>query len=279
MENEILLSDILNFDNPENYKIHLANWNKYGGHPLVVFLRDRKEWESWNTWGTSKNEYNRKYIFSLIEFFHAPNIWIFGGIFEVTRTYTEKDGNYTRYRYDVRLSNQHESMIGRLKVYFERDGRNRARVMENTLKNLYLHEILPSKYEGEAFCGYENISHDFGFLENILSSSKADWKSALENVKGVYMIVDKCNGKKYVGSAYGESGIWSRWSCYIGTGHGHNNELTNLIKKKGIDYARRNFVFCLLEYRSMKTEDKVIIEREIYWKESLLSREFGYNRN
>ena len=218
--------------------------------------------------------YNRRYIFSLIEFIHAPNIWLFGGIFEITRRYKDNKS----YRYEVKLTNQHESMIGRLKVYFK-NSRNRTRVMVNILGNLYLHEILPSKYEGEAFCGYENINHDFGFLENIFKTSKIDWKSALENVKGVYMIMDKSNGKKYVGAAYGESGIWSRWSCYMGTGHGHNNELTKLIKKKGIAYARSNFLLCLLEYRSMKTDDKIIIDRELYWKNSLLSREFGYNLN
>jgi hypothetical protein len=62
-------------------------------------------------------------------------------------------------------------------------------------------------------------------------------------VKGVYLIVDKKNGKMYVGSAYGDLGIWSRWSCYIGTGHGWNDELTKLIKDNGIQYARDNFQF------------------------------------
>ncbi len=83
----------------------------------------------------------------------------------------------------------------------------------------------------------------------------------------------------YVGSAYGETGIWSRWGCYIGTGHGWNDELTKLIKIYGIDYARQNFQFSLLEYRSMKTDDNVIIEREQYWKRVLLTGTFGYNRN
>ena len=92
------------------------------------------------------------------------------------------------------------------------------------------------------------------------------------------MIVDKSNGKKYIGSAYGQFGIWSRWACYIGTGHGWNDELTRLISKKSIDYARKNFKFSLLEYRSMNTDDKVIISRESYWKDILLSRRFGYNK-
>jgi len=52
------------------------------------------------------------------------------------------------------------------------------------------------------------------------------------------------------------------------------------IEKEGMDYARMNFQFSLLEYRPMKTDDHDIIERETYWKEVLLSRgEFAYNKN
>ena len=114
----------------------------------------------------------------------------------------------------------------------------------------------------------------------IVRNGKQDWKAALENVKGVYLITDKSNGKRYVGSAYGGSGIWSRWACYVGTGHGWNDELTKLIKQEGIEYARKHFQISLLEYRAMKTDDNTIIERECYWKDVLLSRgQFGYNKN
>jgi hypothetical protein len=152
--------------------------------------------------------------------------------------------------------------------------------MENYLDQFSVSELLKAEYTGEVFCGYENINHDFTALESIFMQSKSDWKAALENVKGVYLITDKSNGKRYVGSAYGESGIWSRWSCYVGTGHGWNDELTKLIKKNSKDYARENFVFTLLEYRAMKTDDQTVIDREGYWKEVMLSRgEYGYNKN
>ena len=129
-------------------------------------------------------------------------------------------------------------------------------------------------------CGYENINHDFRSIENIIRTNKPDWKAALTSIKGVYLITDKSNGKRYVGSAYGDSGIWSRWACYIGTGHGWNDELTKLVEKEGIGYARSNFVFALLEYRSMKADDKTIVEREKYWKEVLLTKgQYGYNKN
>jgi hypothetical protein len=39
-------------------------------------------------------------------------------------------------------------------------------------------------------------------LLKIDKQGKADWKAALENVKGVYLIVDRSHGKMYVGSAY-----------------------------------------------------------------------------
>lgn len=171
-------------------------------------------------------------------------------------------------------------MIGRLKISQKRSGRTRARRFENCIEEFEVSEILKEPYTGEQFCGYENINHDFHKLEAVFKQNKPDWKAALENVKGVYLIVDKSNGKKYVGSAYGDAGIWSRWSTYMSTGHGYSDELTKIITDKGIKYARENFRLSLLEYRSMKTDDATIIDRENYWKEALLSRgHFGYNKN
>ena len=44
-------------------------------------------------------------------------------------------------------------------------------------------------------------------------------------------------------------------------------------------YVRENLMFALLEIWSMRTSDDYVIERENYWKDVLLSREFGHNRN
>ena len=114
-----------------------------------------------------------------------------------------------------------------------------------------------------------------------MNHQRMDWKTALENVKGVYMITDTSNGKRYIGSAYGGSGIWSRWSCYIYTGHGFNDELTQLIAAKGIEHARAQFRFTLLEHFPMRADDRLVIARESYWKTVLLTRRqaYGYNKN
>jgi hypothetical protein len=182
--------------------------------------------------------------------------------------------------YEVELDQRSAELIGRLKIHLKRSGRNDSIRLENVYSEMVVSELLREPYSGERFPGYENINHDFSILATVFRSNRDNWKTALENVKGVYLIVDKQNGKKYVGSAYGDSGIWARWESYMGTGHGGNDELTKLIQERGIEYARKNFRLSLLEYRPARTDDRVIIERENYWKEALLSRgEFGYNRN
>ena len=271
----IKIDEVLNFPDEKRYKVHLANWNGES-HPLDVFVKSKDEWKNWNSWRSERDDFNRQYIFSLMEYYHEPNTWLFGGTYEVVKRLSK-----TRDKgYEVKLTDQFKPFIGRLKIYWQRSGRAKSRRLESCLDDFYLSEVLKEEYTGEEFCGYEDINHDFHVLENIFNRGKQDWKAALINVKGVYLIMDKLNGKKYVGSAYGETGVWSRWACYIGNGHGHNNELTAIIKAKGIGYARKNFRFSLLEYRPMKTDDKDIIARETYWKEALLSRgDFGYNKN
>lgn len=271
----IKLSEILNIDGPSEFKIHLANWNGEN-HPLDVFVKSKDEWKGWNSWRGENDDFNRRYIFSLMEYYHEPNTWLFGGVYEVVERFNKSRD----YGYKVELTEKFKPFIGRLKLKWQRTGRAKSRRLENYLSEFEVSEIFKEEYSGQVFCGYERINHDFHLLESIFLSAKQDWKAALENVKGVYLITDKSNGKKYIGSAYGGAGIWSRWAVYIGNGHGHNDELTKLIEEKGKDYARQNFTFALLEYRSMKTDDNDVIAREQYWKEVFLSRgEFGYNKN
>ena len=266
-------------DEMRKYKIHLAAYNGYE-QPLDVFARDREEWKGWNEWRGGKDDFNREYIIGLIPDYHKIDKYVFGGVFKVIKRYD--DWQETEVGYKVELTNQFKSLIGRLVVGFSRyQGlRGRAFLLENFMDSMSIAEILENPYEGEEFPGYDNVRIDFSSLELLVQNKKTDWRVALENVKGIYLIVDKFNGKKYVGSAYGDSGIWSRWCTYINTGHGYNDELVMLIEKNGIDYARKYFQFAILELRSMKTDDDTIINRESFWKEVLLTRGiFGYNKN
>ncbi|MDF1659140.1 MAG: GIY-YIG nuclease family protein [Verrucomicrobiales bacterium] len=271
----IPISTIIRLENPNEFKFHAARWNKHV-QPLDEYVRDKREWLNWNKWRNPKNEFNRKYIFSLIDFYHTPDIWLFGGIFEVLDCAPE----FHAHSYELREVEEFKALVGRLKIFLPKPSRGRAFLLEKHFDKMEVHEILPSIYTGEPFPGYENIDIDFSSLASVYRNQRQDWQAALQSIKGVYLITDKSNGKKYVGSAYGEFGIWSRWACYVGTGHGWNDELTSLIEKKGYDYALKNYKVTLLEYRPKKTSDSEVISRETFWKEALLSRgEYGYNKN
>ncbi len=269
------LSRLLPILNPEDYKVHTAYYNGTD-EPLDVFVRDREEWDEWNTWRRHNDRFNRPYILALIDFYPEPDIWLFGGIYEVL---IRTPVNYA-HSYTIECVPDYEDLVGRLKICFPTASRIDSLRLEKWIDEMFISELLREPYSGERFPGYENISHDFDKLEVIFQNNRLDWRGALENVKGVYLIIDRNNGRKYVGAAYGGGGVWARWSCYIGTGHGYNDELTALIAQEGLDYARLNFRISLLEYHPATTDDRVIIERENYWKEALLSRgQYGYNNN
>jgi hypothetical protein len=272
---EIHLPQIYPVKNPEQYKLHLA-CQSGEDRPLDVFVRDRAEWNGWNDWRGTRDDFNRDFIFGLIEFYPEKDRWLFGGAYRVL---SRKPTNYS-HSYKIEPLQESEPFIGRLKLSLKRPARAKAVNFENYYEQFVVSEIFPEPYTGEIFCGYDRIDIAFPMLERIIVDQRRDWRVALENAKGVYLITDTRTGRRYVGSAYGGAGIWSRWECYVGTLHGYNDELTRLIAQRGQKYARHFFRFALLEYLPMKVVDDVVINREAYWKKVLLSRgKFGYNKN
>ena len=71
--------------------------------------------------------------------------------------------------------------------------------------------------------------------------------------------------------------ILGRWRNYAKNGHGGNEEL----KKLDFDYIKRNFRYSILDIFKSTIDDNVIIKRESWWKEILLTRnsKYGYNDN
>lgn len=267
----IKLTSILQLMPASDYKVHFARRNSTN-HPLDVFVRDFNEWQSWQEYRPAKDDFNRPRIFSLLQVYYESDTWLFGGIWEVVGRHAD--------RYDVKLSEDGKEFIGRLKLRSSyRDRQTRTR-LENHLESFEVVEILPQAYSGRKFPGHSNIELSFDELEMITRNSPTDWKGALEHAKGIYLISDTATGKCYVGSAYGEKGIWSRWCEYIDSGHGGNAELRELVSSPSLDYCRANFRFALLEHLSSKEQDDKIIERECFWKKLLLSRtQFGLNLN
>jgi hypothetical protein len=152
--------------------------------------------------------------------------------------------------------------------------------MEAHYEKFVVQEVLREPYSGRSFPGYDEIDLSFEELEVLVRNNRPDWRISLENTKGIYLITDTNTGRRYVGSAYGDQGIWSRWCAYSENGHGGNVELRQLARDPDLAYCRAHFRFALLEHRLNSTPEDVILARETHWKRILLTRgEQGLNRN
>ena len=73
--------------------------------------------------------------------------------------------------------------------------------------------------------------------------------------------------------------LLQRWSNYVANGHGGNKELVELVEREGFDFVKKHFQYAILENYNAKVEDRIILIRESWWKETLQTRVWGYNRN
>ncbi|MDO4220053.1 MAG: GIY-YIG nuclease family protein [Candidatus Saccharibacteria bacterium] len=177
----------------------------------------------------------------------------------------------------------------RLVVKFHKDFQNGIVKANTIIDQLEVIELWnPEKGLGEkAFPGYKNVTVGYKELKKKIELSD-EWRTALKSRKGVYLITDRQTGKQYVGSAYGADGILGRWTTYLTSGYDKNEvengqypniELQKLVREKGLSYIQENFQYSILETFTDDVSDEYIIARESYWKEALLSRQFGYNAN
>ncbi|HEH9400964.1 TPA: GIY-YIG nuclease family protein [Aeromonas sobria] len=133
-------------------------------------------------------------------------------------------------------------------------------------------EIKPADCIDE-FLSYDAIRVNYLDLKRAINNKKSNpsWFNALSTVNGIYLIKDLSTGKQYVGSAYGENGIWGRWKSYTESGHGGNLQLKEL--------DPLNFEFSILEILTFTMSPENVIARENRWKECLGTRQFGLNCN
>lgn len=167
---------------PNAFKLHLACWNG-SDHPLDVFVRDEQEWDGWNAYRGHRDDFSRPRILSFMEFYHEPETWLFGGIYDVIARGAPW--------YTIQRHAASEPFIGRLKVRLKRPGRAKAFLLERYLEKIEVTELLRERYTGRAFPGYEWISHPFHELEAVIRHDRPDWRAALENVKGVYLVLER----------------------------------------------------------------------------------------
>lgn len=260
---------------PSQCKLHCAVWNRER-HPIDDLANDPELWEHWNRWRNVNDDFNRQFVFSLAQDKHDPTLWLFGGVWEVVGRRPEPRAM----SYDIVFR---DDIMGpfhrRLYVRLVLTGRNRRRKMEECLGAMTVASIVEKEFAGDPFPGHDRINHSLAEIQLIVGQARPDWRIALEHMKGVYVIHDQVTGEPYVGSAYGDTGVWQRWSYYAATLHGDNVGLRAHLAAKGEEYYRQNMRFALLEFWSMRTDDQHVLDRETYWKQVLVSRSLGHNKN
>jgi hypothetical protein len=118
----------------------------------------------------------------------------------------------------------------------------------------------------------------FAELKEIVNNQYNDWEKMLASTKGVYLISDTKTGKLYVGSAYGEKGIWGRWVNYVLTnGHGNNKTLMKLLEEDPNYGHYFQFSILMLLPRTITPDESIRMER--IFKNKLGTNSFGLNLN
>jgi hypothetical protein len=177
----------------------------------------------------------------------------------------------------------YENYFGRIVIKYHKAARRITRAAlgkDNLIDDLEILEILSEPYNGDDFPGYGRVSLSWTQLKTIIDRQKWDWLTALKNQKAVYLITDTHTGKQYVGSATSNKGmLLARWSTYIDQGDAGNKRLVALQNQEGPEYIQKYFKYSILEHFSQNTDDDAILARESWWKQILMTKEFGYNAN
>ena len=152
----ILLKHIWPIKNVGDYKVHFARRNEKKLEPLDDWAHDRKKWVRWQQYWPGRDDFNRRYIFSLMNFYHETDTWLFGGVFKVRGLvetpcdYSTPDNHqHSDKIYMVERTKQGTAFIGRLKLsssYRERATRVK---FENHYCELRVAEILREPYTGQ----------------------------------------------------------------------------------------------------------------------------------
>lgn len=146
--------------------------------------------------------------------------------------------------------------------------------INNEMEVIEIHPGLHYKH----FTDYFDFILSFHELKEIVENRYNDWKKMLSATKGIYLISDTKTGKLYVGSAYGEEGIWGRWTQYVSTnGHGNNKTLKELISNNPKHGEHFQFSILMLLPRTITAEEA--IKKEGIFKNKLGTNSFGLNNN
>ncbi len=140
-----------------------------------------------------------------------------------------------------------------------------------------------------AFPGFGRVLLRWDEIQDLIADPRyAEWRAALSEVQGIYLITDSSTGKHYVGKADGGERLIGRWSAYARNGHGGNvalRELAKAAKEAGtpldgtVEEHARHFVFSILRVFGPSTPSSEVDAAESHFKDALMTRTWGLNRN
>ncbi|MCC7307971.1 MAG: GIY-YIG nuclease family protein [Acidobacteria bacterium] len=266
----ILLNEILNLPDLGNSKIRFVTSNGKD-NPIAIFKEDRKRLFEWQFWNYKKGKSFRlnQVAIGLVRI--EGDRWLLFDISRITKDLNRLSG----VGYEYETLNEYEKYFGRIIIHYKNRSQQMVRKAESVIHDCVVQQILEDTFDDDVFPGYENVNLSWADLKRVLT--KSIWKTALENQKGVYLITDKSNGQMYVGSAYGTTMLYGRWSSYVRTGHGGNVELKR--DECDFNHIKEHFQYSILDIFKSTIDDDVIIKREQWWKNTLMTRKFGYNKN
>ena len=123
-------------------------------------------------------------------------------------------------------------------------------------------------------------SYSVKYENELLNSVIPFWeKNCVDKEFGGYYTSLDRDGSVYDTMKY----MWMQWrivymfaEIYLA---GYKKDSYIDIAEKGFDYIKQNFQYSILENYNARVDDRVILDRESWWKETLQSRTFGYNDN
>ncbi|MFT8592029.1 MAG: GIY-YIG nuclease family protein [Bifidobacterium sp.] len=205
--------------------------------------------------------------------------YVFAGAYHVGSV-IEKGSGFTIYDWHGQEISDYHAFIGRLVVNYPRkpgytgmDFRlNKVENAKSFMESMTVESVEASPLTARPFPGYANVRINHAELVSAVNNSQ--WRTALDNVQGVYLQTDTSNGWHYVGSAYSQQGehigILSRWEEYAGGDHTGGNKLLQAIPNASF-HIEQYFEYSILEIFDMHAKSQDIINREHWWMKTLSS--------
>jgi hypothetical protein len=147
------------------------------------------------------------------------------------------------------------------------------------VQNKEVIKILPRNFVSD-FPGLMNIRISAQELKTIIENKETHtkWYDALTRLQAVYLILDRATGNQYVGTTYGQNGLWQRWQSYVKSNFTGGNLQLKKLKDDSINFYK-DFQYSILEVLPTNANQKDCITAENLWKEKLGTRAFGLNSN